>query len=245
MSQPEQVIQWMSPGETEVARQLQICNACRYCEGFCAVFPAMTRRLDFAAADVHYLANLCHHCGACLHACQYAPPHEFAVNLPRAMAQVRRKTYAGHAWPAALGALYERNGLTVGLALVGVAHQLPLGSAMPLVWATGTLVQAGLAIASLFVVVRSWKDDLVESRRRVRGPGSAWNSAWAAGSRSCQPWAASTAWSRRWLHPSSTTCSIWIAWASASARRRVTRKAVPAARPSCRWTSPRRRARSR
>ena len=25
--------------ETEVARQLQICNACRYCEGFCAVFP--------------------------------------------------------------------------------------------------------------------------------------------------------------------------------------------------------------
>ena len=27
--------------------QLQICNACRYCEGFCAVFPAMTRRLEF------------------------------------------------------------------------------------------------------------------------------------------------------------------------------------------------------
>ena len=57
---------------------LQICNACRYCEGFCAVFPAMTRRLEFRKADVHYLANLCHNCGACLHACQYAPPHEFA-----------------------------------------------------------------------------------------------------------------------------------------------------------------------
>ena len=28
------------------------------------------------------LANLCHNCGACLHACQYAPPHEFAVNVP-------------------------------------------------------------------------------------------------------------------------------------------------------------------
>ena len=27
---------------------MQICNACRYCEGFCAVFPAMTRRLEFA-----------------------------------------------------------------------------------------------------------------------------------------------------------------------------------------------------
>jgi citrate/tricarballylate utilization protein len=62
-----------SGAEAEVARQLQICNACRYCEGFCAVFPAMTRRLDFTQADVHYLANLCHNCGACLHACQYAP----------------------------------------------------------------------------------------------------------------------------------------------------------------------------
>ena len=57
--------------ETEVARQMQICNACRYCEGFCAVFPAMTRRIEFSKADAHYLANLCHNCGACLHACQY------------------------------------------------------------------------------------------------------------------------------------------------------------------------------
>jgi citrate/tricarballylate utilization protein len=100
----------------EVARQMQICNACRYCETFCAVFPAMTRRLHFGAGDVHYLANLCHNCGACLHACQYAPPHEFAVNVPRAMAQVRRETYAEHAWPRAFGALYRRNGVTLALA---------------------------------------------------------------------------------------------------------------------------------
>ena len=96
---------------------LQICNACRYCEGFCAVFPAMTRRLEFGKADVHYLANLCHNCGACLHACQYAPPHEFAVNVPQAMAKVRRDTYAEFAWPRALGALYARNGLTLSVAL--------------------------------------------------------------------------------------------------------------------------------
>ena len=107
----------LSAPETEVARQLQICNACRYCEGFCAMFPAMTRRLDFGKADIHYLANLCHNCGACLHACQYAPPHEFGVNVPQAMAQVRGQTYADYAWPPALGALYKRNGLTVSLAL--------------------------------------------------------------------------------------------------------------------------------
>ena len=107
----------LTESETEVARQLQICNACRYCEGFCAMFPAMTRRLKFDKADIHYLANLCHNCGACLHACQYAPPHEFAVNVPQSMAQVRGQTYADYAWPNALGVLYKRNGLTLSLAL--------------------------------------------------------------------------------------------------------------------------------
>ncbi len=107
----------LSVQEAEVSRILKICNACRYCEGFCAVFPAMTRRLEFEQADIHYLANLCHNCGACLHACQYAPPHEFAVNVPRAMAQVRRETYAEYAWPAACGRLYRHNGLTVSLVL--------------------------------------------------------------------------------------------------------------------------------
>ena len=103
--------------ETEVSRQMHICNGCRYCEGFCAVFPAMTRRLEFGKADIHYMANLCHNCGACLHACQYAPPHEFAINVPQAMAQVRGQTYADFAWPPAWGRLYQRNGLTVSLAL--------------------------------------------------------------------------------------------------------------------------------
>ncbi|KWH63670.1 tricarballylate utilization protein B [Burkholderia anthina] len=121
----------VTDNEAEVARQMQICNACRYCEGFCAVFPAMARRLEFAKADVNYLANLCHNCGACYHACQYAPPHEFAVNVPKAMAQVRVDTYVEYAWPAAMGKLYRRNGLTVALALaIGLALFLMLGVAM-------------------------------------------------------------------------------------------------------------------
>ncbi|MGV7244322.1 tricarballylate utilization 4Fe-4S protein TcuB [Caballeronia sordidicola] len=109
----------MSAAEGEVSRIMQICNACRYCEGFCAVFPAMTRRLEFGRADVHFLSNLCHNCGACLHACQYAPPHEFGVNVPKAMAEVRLQTYVDYAWPAGFGALYKRNGLTLALALAG------------------------------------------------------------------------------------------------------------------------------
>ena len=131
----------LNAAEGEVARILQICNACRYCEGFCAVFPAMTRRLEFGKADTHYLANLCHNCGACLHACQYAPPHEFAVNVPQAMAQVRMQTYHDYAWPPALGALYGRAGLTVALALAGgLALFLVLAVAM-----AGSLLHEPLA----------------------------------------------------------------------------------------------------
>ncbi len=111
------ISQALSSDEAEISRQLQICNACRYCESYCAVFPAMTRRLDFTKDDIHYLANLCHNCGACLHACQYAPPHEFAVNVPQAMAKVRAQTYVDYAWPAAMGSLYQRNGLAISLAL--------------------------------------------------------------------------------------------------------------------------------
>lgn len=135
--------------EDEVARQLQICNACRYCEGFCAVFPAMTRRLEFPKADVHYLANLCHNCGACLHACQYAPPHEFAVNIPQAMARLRGQTYQDYAWPSALGRLYQRNGLTLSIALaVGLAAFLALAVALKGgIWAA---VPVGGSFYSLF-----------------------------------------------------------------------------------------------
>lgn len=141
----------LTASEGEVARILRICNACRYCEGFCAVFPAMTRRLEFGQADTHYLAHLCHNCGACLHACQYAPPHEFAVNVPQAMAQVRGQTYADYAWPRALGRLYQRNGLTLALALVA-------GLALFLLLA---IVLQGQGLAAL------WRSDLQGSFYRL------------------------------------------------------------------------------
>lgn len=127
--------------EAEVARQMQICNACRYCEGFCAVFPAMTRRLEFGKADVNYLANLCHNCGACYHACQYAPPHDFGVNVPQAMAKVRLQTYTEYAWPRGFGKLYRNNGMTVAVALSGgLALFLLLAFALN----GGSLLRAGL-----------------------------------------------------------------------------------------------------
>jgi AraC-like DNA-binding protein len=57
-----------------------------------------------------------------------------------------------------------------GLFVFGLLHQLPRGPLDPFIWTGSTLLQAGLAIAALVVVLRSWKDDLVEPRRQIRGP---------------------------------------------------------------------------
>lgn len=83
----------------EASRQLNICNACRYCEGFCAVYPALERRNLLSAGDVTQLANLCHDCRACFDACMYAPPHEFAVNVPKVLSATRAETYRRYVWP--------------------------------------------------------------------------------------------------------------------------------------------------
>ena len=99
-------------------RVMRICNACRYCEGFCAVFPAMERRLNFAEKDLNYLANLCHECGECYYSCQYAPPHEFALNLPKTLAEIRRESYAKYAWPSWCSDLFRRNSLAFILSAV-------------------------------------------------------------------------------------------------------------------------------
>jgi citrate/tricarballylate utilization protein len=101
----------------EGERIMTICNACRYCEGFCAVFPAMEKRLTFAEADLNYLANLCHNCTECLHACQYAPPHAFGVNVPRTLAQIRVRSYERYCWPQALGSAFRNNGVKTSLGL--------------------------------------------------------------------------------------------------------------------------------
>lgn len=105
-----------SEAAAEADRILTICNACRYCEGHCAVFPAMTQRLEFSAADVGYLANLCHGCGSCYHHCQYADPHEFNVNVPQTLAQLRLDSYEAAAWPAFLGRAFQNNGTWTAIA---------------------------------------------------------------------------------------------------------------------------------
>jgi len=99
----------------EADRLMTVCNSCRYCEGLCAVFPAMEMRRAFPDGDLNYLANLCHSCGACYVDCQFSPPHEFDVNVPRVLAQVRDDSYAAYAWPRALAPMFARNGLMISI----------------------------------------------------------------------------------------------------------------------------------
>jgi len=166
----------------EGQRMASICNACRYCEGYCAVFPSIERRLSFAESDLAYLANLCHNCGSCYYACQYAPPHEFNLNLPRLLADVRIETYKKYAWPDPLARLFERGGVIASgvlvacmalllLALMLLNDSSALFAAHPdsegafyavvshrtMAWSFG-LVFAFVVVALFVGAVRFWRD---------------------------------------------------------------------------------------
>jgi citrate/tricarballylate utilization protein len=136
---------------SDARRAMEICNACRYCEGYCAVFPAMELRREFTAADLSYLANLCHGCQACFYACQYAPPHEFGINVPRTFSEVRAESYAEYAWPAPLALLFRRNGTVVSVAgALGVAIGLRLAV---LVQRPGALFEAHTGPGAFYEVI--------------------------------------------------------------------------------------------
>ena len=82
-----------NPLLAEAQRQFLICSACRYCESYCATFPAIESRTEYTVADAAYIANVCHDCRACFQACMYTAPHEFAVDIPKLLADVRLETY--------------------------------------------------------------------------------------------------------------------------------------------------------
>ena len=160
----------------EANRQLTICNACRYCEGYCAVFPALERRIEVLASDVEYLANLCHDCRACYYACPFVAPHEYAIDLPRALSEVRRATYSRYSpvdivrrlagsmraslaliTVGALVVLILLVATTTGLPALGIAHVGPGAFYEVLPWllmvvpgmALGLYVAVSLAIGAL------------------------------------------------------------------------------------------------
>ncbi len=213
----------------EAERVMIICNACRYCEGHCAVFPAMELRTLFTPPDLRYLANLCHGCGSCYHHCQYAPPHEFAVNVPATFAELREESYRRYAWPGGLSFLFRRNGVTVGLAaaaciaFVGALVWARVGrealfsrhagafyAIVPrdlLVGLFGAAAAFGAAVLAAGVL-RFWRDAGEGGIRRLAAPGALWSAARDAltlrylggGGDGCTYPGEAPSHARRWFH---------------------------------------------
>ena len=165
---------------TEAQRLMTVCNACRYCEGLCAVFPAMEMRRSFSPGDLRYLANLCHSCGACYVDCQFSPPHEFDVNVPKVLAQLRAESYGRYAWPGALAGLFRRSGLVAALAglaataafLVGLFPHLADRRFYDMVSHT-TLVALfgaafGFAVVALALAANACRRDFADGRPSLR-----------------------------------------------------------------------------
>ena len=185
-----------TPILSEADRLMVVCNSCRYCEGLCAVFPAMEMRRAFADGDLNYLANLCHNCGACYDDCQFSPPHEFDVNVPRVLATVRNDSYAAYAWPRALSGLYVNNGLWVAvIAAVSVAlfvlgcvlirdpavlwarHEGPGAFYRIIPHGTMAILFGGVFLYALLAMamgaINFWRD-IGEPAATLRQPGSLW-----------------------------------------------------------------------
>lgn len=114
----------------DASRAMEICNACRYCETLCPVFPQITEYRTFDKPTLNYLSNLCHNCKGCYHGCQYAPPHEFDLNIPKIFSEIRVDSYIQYAFPSILGKLFAKNGtvvsiliaLCIGLMLIAGAY---------------------------------------------------------------------------------------------------------------------------
>lgn len=103
---------------TIATKSCVICNSCRYCEGLCAVFPAMEKYREFSDKEIDYLANLCHQCSECFYDCQYAPPHEFGVSIPTQFAQARKESYKKYVFPSFLGKAFDSNAWLTTILLV-------------------------------------------------------------------------------------------------------------------------------
>ncbi|HEY5274489.1 MAG TPA: tricarballylate utilization 4Fe-4S protein TcuB [Acidimicrobiales bacterium] len=136
----------------EGKRQLDICNSCRYCEGYCAVFPSLERRIDLGKADMVQLANLCHDCRECLYACMYAPPHEFGVNPPQLFAMLRREHADELSRFSTEIKRHERRPLLAGLYFVCVSLVLVLVLAGSTVGLSGLIASHRLAASPYSVL---------------------------------------------------------------------------------------------
>jgi citrate/tricarballylate utilization protein len=183
----------------EAERQLAVCNSCRYCAGYCPVWPALELRRDLTEADLTHLSNLCHDCRDCFTACMYTAPHEFDLNPPAIFTRVREHTYEKYVWPRQVPLFLQgRRGLLLGFALVSALLVVlslattggevfggpAVGSPYELIahgiMVTAVIVPSGWTVAVMAVgLARYWRDthgpfrDLLDGKAWLRTLGQA------------------------------------------------------------------------
>jgi citrate/tricarballylate utilization protein len=159
----------------EAERQLNVCNSCRYCEGYCPVWPTLETMTELSDDKLKHLSNLCHDCRDCFTACMYTAPHEFALNPPKLFSAVRLETYREYAWPPRPG--WARGGrgiaaltiviIVVLLALAALLHgdtsSMRAGSPYRLIphWVLVGIVSAPVVLGVVVVAIaacRYWRD---------------------------------------------------------------------------------------
>jgi len=201
----------------EARRVLTICAVCNYCNGFCEMFRAAERHREFSDGDLVYLAHLCHNCRNCWSACQYAPPHAFAVNAPKALAEVRQRSWRNRPW-LALACVLLSPALAVAFIpweILFARHAGPGAFYAVLPWpalaATAALPLALSAAALTLGILRFWRES---------GGGAPWRALPAAlsdiltlrnlhgGGIACEQGAA-----RRWFH-TALLCGFLLCFAA-------------------------------
>jgi len=109
----------------EASRQFIVCNACRYCEGFCAVFPAIEKRLwSYEKGYIDHVANLCHDCRNCFYSCPYVYPNPFSINIPLLLSSIRVESYKKYTFPEPLARLFFSRPLLGGLLVTTISLAL-------------------------------------------------------------------------------------------------------------------------
>ncbi|SIT69700.1 citrate/tricarballylate utilization protein [Ectothiorhodosinus mongolicus] len=168
-----------SSSNQEARRVFKLCNVCGFCTGLCPVFPSAQQRSELRLEDLVHLANLCHNCGACWSACQYAPPHPFAIDVPATLARTRVNSYEQFAWPKGFADQLITKPLwgAVWLLIIGLIPLLLMGIQAPSVW-TPTLLALGLLWA-IFSMSMSWLQFWRETRATTvdARSGQAWRDA--------------------------------------------------------------------
>ncbi|MBI2255503.1 MAG: tricarballylate utilization 4Fe-4S protein TcuB [Proteobacteria bacterium] len=129
------------------------CNACGYCRGYCQVFNLSHHYASFTENDLSYLASLCYDCGACLDACQYAPPHAFEIDVPGSLKALRQHTYRIYARPRVVARFLGQSrygGLILVLSVMLLSASFLLPAVSPRISSSG-------AVAPAFYDIVSWQ----------------------------------------------------------------------------------------